>query len=189
MFEAIADHIRDKQWTPLRYDGDVSFTWDDYIHIIDENFPRAKKSTINKHGRVIVTNIESARSRPQFAKHILHLMNKFFINNSVSCHIFSGIISDSGSLPVHKDGMDVLYLQVKNTITWKVYPHKDGSRYNIDMDKKKTPSAERSCFSRTLRPGDMMWIPRGTYHQVVTTEPRVGFSFGVEGPTDPCTYI
>lgn len=116
-------------------------------------------------------------------------MNKFFKNNTTSCHIFSGIINDSGSFPIHKDGMDVLYLQVKNTITWKIYPHKDGSRYNTDRDDKKTPPSDRSCFSRKLHPGDMMWIPRGTYHQVVTTEPRIGFSFGVEGPTDPCTYI
>lgn len=189
MFEAIADQIRDKQWTPLQYDGDISFSWDEYIHIINENFHLSKKNQINKHGRVLIQGIEKARSRPRFVRDILDRMNKFFINNTSSCHIFSGIINDSGSFPIHKDGMDVLYLQVKNTITWKVYPHKDGSRFNTDRDDKKTPPAERSCFSKTLYPGDMMWIPRGTYHQVVTTEPRVGFSFGVEGPTDPCTYI
>jgi len=189
MFESIVDQIRDKQWTPLRYDGDVSFTWDDYIRMVDENFHRSKKNSINKHGRVLVMTIENARIKPPFVRDILSQMNKFFINNTASCHIFSGIVKDSGSFPVHKDGMDVLYLQVKNTITWKIYPHKDGSRYNIDRNIEKTPPAERSCFSRTLKPGDMMWIPRGTYHQVVTTEPRVGFSFGVEGPTDPCTYI
>ena len=189
MFEAIADQIRDKQWTPLRYDGDVSFTWDNYIKLVNENFHKTDKCKINKHGRVLVTGIESAPSKPMFARDILDQMNKFFKNNTSSCHIFSGIINDSGSFPVHKDRMDVLYLQVKNTITWKVYPHKDGSRYNTQQDDKAAPPAERSCFSRTLVPGDMMWIPRGTYHQVVTTEPRVGFSFGVEGPTDPCTYI
>lgn len=189
MLEAIADQIRDKQWTLLRYDGDIRFTWDDYIHLVNENFHRTEKNKINKHGRVLVTCVESAPSRPMFARDILDKMNKFFVNNTSSCHIFSGIVNDSGSFPVHKDGMDVLYLQVKNSITWKIYPHKDGSRYNTNKDLKITPPAERSCFSRTLNPGDMMWVPRGTYHQVVTTEPRVGFSFGVEGDTDPCTYI
>ena len=38
-------------------------------------------------------------------------------------------------------------------------------------------------------PGDYVWLPRGTHHQIIPSDSRVSFSFGVEGEPDPCTYF
>ena len=42
----------------------------------------------------------------------------------------------------------------------------------------------------TLQPESLfVWIPRGTWHQLEPDVSRVTFSFGVEGDTDPATYV
>ena len=62
------------------------------------------------------------------------------------------------SFPLHKDSMDVLLLQVKGRIKLKV-----------------------EKINKVMVPGDVVYIPRGTDHEILPLQSRVTYSFGIEG--------
>ena len=62
------------------------------------------------------------------------------------------------SYPLHRDNMDVLLLQVKGRIKLAVE----------EIDK-------------VMMPGDIVYIPRGTDHEITPLQSRVTYSFGIEG--------
>ena len=191
--------IREKQYFPLDCTNyNVKLTWPEVINIINltEEFDTyhvgefTKTIQFSKLGRIIVTGLEGYQDKlPDYVILLYNELVKTFYKNNISIHLYVSLRKESRSYPPHKDGMDVFYLQSLNTINMKIYPHKDGSLFNVSRDLKATPHAERAIFSRKMVPGHSIWIPRGTYHHIVPLEPRVGFSFGVEGDTDPCTYV
>jgi hypothetical protein len=73
-------------------------------------------------------------------------------------------------LPVHHDTHDVFVLQVSGEKRWLVYepafelPLKD-QRYSPELG---TPGA--AVEDRVLRPGDMLYLPRGWLHEALTSD-------------------
>ena len=110
---------------------------------------------------------------PQFAKDQIQILQQLFYQNTMSLVIFAGLNKESQSSPIHKDGMDVFYIQVHGNITWQIY----------------TDDEQTVLFETKMVPGDAMWVPRGIKHQVLQDQPRVGYSFGCEGKPEPSTYI
>jgi ribosomal protein L16 Arg81 hydroxylase len=105
--------------------------------------------------------------------------------NVITSIAFIGLTSDSQSFGIHMDAMDVYYVQGVGQVTW--------SFWDITADIGDSTSAAANpedgvmVEQRVLSPGDAVWVPRGVWHHVTITEPRVGFSFGNEGKTDPST--
>jgi ribosomal protein L16 Arg81 hydroxylase len=128
-----------------------------------------------------LVKMEERPSTPDFAKKILKELKTTFYKNKISLHSFSGFTNTSKSFDIHRDTMDILYLQVIGEIEWSIWESK--------LDQRIINSDEGKCiFKEVFRPGDMIWVSRGTFHHVKPLSPRVGFSFGVEGP-DPSTYV
>jgi hypothetical protein len=73
-------------------------------------------------------------------------------------------------LPVHHDTHDVFVLQVAGEKRWLVYepalelPLKS-QRYSSELGEHGEPVDDR-----TLRPGDMLYLPRGWLHEALTSE-------------------
>jgi Cupin superfamily protein len=73
-------------------------------------------------------------------------------------------------LPVHHDTHDVFVLQVSGEKRWLVYepalelPLKD-QRYSAELGAPGAPVEDR-----VLRPGDMLYLPRGWLHEALTSE-------------------
>jgi hypothetical protein len=73
-------------------------------------------------------------------------------------------------LPVHHDTHDVFVLQVAGEKRWLVYepalelPLKS-QRYSSELGEPGEPVGDR-----TLRPGDMLYLPRGWLHEALTSE-------------------
>jgi hypothetical protein len=73
-------------------------------------------------------------------------------------------------LPVHHDTHDVFVLQVAGEKRWLVYepalelPLKD-QRYSEEMGAPGAPVEDR-----VLRPGDMLYLPRGWLHEALTSD-------------------
>jgi mannose-6-phosphate isomerase-like protein (cupin superfamily) len=70
--------------------------------------------------------------------------------------------------------MDVFLLQVVNEC-------------KITIGEFEEPS--NSDYVSVMKPGNFVWIPRGTWHQLEPTVSRVTFSFGVEGDFNPADYV
>lgn len=172
------DLIRRKQfYHTYLYDEDFFLSWDDYIKYVDNKQLPDKSVKINKHGRVIITDLEKHQypNIPNSVEYVYDLLKQTFHRNHITIHIFSGIRHNSGSLPPHKDGMDVLYVHGSGSITMNV----------LDGDKPDS----KKLFSEKFENRDCLWIPRGTYHLIQTHGPRIGWSFGIEGKVDPVEYI
>jgi ribosomal protein L16 Arg81 hydroxylase len=73
-------------------------------------------------------------------------------------------------LPVHHDTHDVFVLQVAGEKRWLVYPParelplKD-QRYSAELGEPGAPVEDR-----VLRPGDMLYLPRGWLHEALTSD-------------------
>ena len=98
------------------------------------------------------------------------LQDVFSIHNGITNIAFTGFGPSSDSYPWHADKMDVFLVQVLSTVKLKV----EGVNNEEFFD---------------FEPGDYIWIPRGTHHQVVPQISRATFSFGVEGDPDPSMYF
>jgi len=73
-------------------------------------------------------------------------------------------------LPVHHDTHDVFVLQIAGEKRWLVYepalqlPLKD-QKYSPDLGEPGAP-----IHDRVLRPGDVLYLPRGWLHEALTSE-------------------
>ena len=105
-------------------------------------------------------------------KEIIEQLKIIYNQKNITLIAFSGYSADSKSFKIHKDKMDVIYLQVYGEIIWSVW-ESDKTTDNIQPDQGT------SVFKQKFVPGDMIYIPAGTFHHVEHLDkPRIGFSFG-----------
>jgi ribosomal protein L16 Arg81 hydroxylase len=180
--ESFLESVRNRQHY---YFGNVINTADfnlfKYIKLLDSH-PNEAKTWNNEKENISLTTLESRGSSPNFIKDIISELRDVFTINKISCHSFSGFTETSQSFKIHKDPMDVLYLQGVGSVVWSVWE-------SIVDEDNILPEQGKCIFQETFTPGDLIWIPRRTYHHVKPLEARVGFSFGVENNPDPSTYI
>lgn len=150
---------------------DLNFDWNDYMRMLDSH-PEELYDRNSDKFRIGLNSFHSRPSAPQFAKQIESEMQEVFAlhGNKITNIAFSGFGIDSGSYPWHKDSMDVFLVQIINDIELRVEGVNDDQAF-------------------WFRPGDYVWIPRGTHHQIIPHKSRVTFSFGVEGHPDPSIYF
>jgi len=74
---------------------------------------------------------------------------------------YISLSSESATYGRHKDTMDVWCWQMLGHTLWKV----EGKKRN---------------FEKVLEPGELIYIPRGMWHETKPMTPRVGLSFGSE---------
>tara|TARA_R110000868_G_scaffold126351_1_gene333343 strand:+ start:229 stop:789 length:561 start_codon:yes stop_codon:yes gene_type:complete len=180
--ESFLDNVRNRQY---HYFGNiidiVDFTLYDYIRLLDSH-PIDNKQWSDEKQNVSLLGLEGRPSTPKFIKNIISELKETFTLNPISCHSFSGFTETSQSFNIHKDKMDVLYLQGIGSVVWSVW--------TSDLDEGTILPEQGKCiFQETFTPGDLIWIPRGTYHHAKPLEVRVGLSFGIEHKLDPSKYI
>jgi hypothetical protein len=180
--ESFLENVRNRQYY---YFGNVIDTGDfnlfKYIRLLDSHPPKDTHWQEEKE-TVWLNKLAGRESSPIFIKKIMNDLKKTFTLNNINCHTYSGFTETSESFGIHKDKMDVLYLQSIGSVIWSVW--------ESDINKSEILPEQGKCvFKETFTPGDLIWIPRGTYHHVKPLGPRVGFSFGVENNLDPSTYI
>ena len=73
-----------------------------------------------------------------------------------TAHLYMNICRHGGSFGEHVDTVDVYFWQCQGKVKWVV----EGQDY-------------------ILTPGDMIYVPRGVYHNVVPLTPRAGISIGI----------
>jgi mannose-6-phosphate isomerase-like protein (cupin superfamily) len=82
-------------------------------------------------------------------------------NNSYSAHVYISLSKESKTFGKHKDESDVWYWQCIGSTQWKIFEFNE-------------------TISYILEPGDIIYVPRGIFHDVIPLSPRVGISFGLD---------
>jgi hypothetical protein len=131
----------------------------------------------------LLTGCEDRFSTPRWAKAALAELQKTFYKNNVTLQLFGGISNESKSGHIHKDPMDVLYVQGPGKVNWSMWTTESKKLYGVD------PKECTNIYSELYTTGRACYVPRGVYHCVAPLTSRCGFSFGIEGDIDPSTYI
>lgn len=93
----------------------------------------------------------------------------------VNCYLTTG---SAAGFPLHWDDHDVVILHLSGEKTWEVRgPSRVAPLYR-DAEPNTAPS-EDIVWSGTMRPGDVMHIPRGYWHQATRTDRSDGHSLHV----------
>jgi hypothetical protein len=83
-----------------------------------------------------------------------------------------------GAFAMHYDAHDVLVMQVHGTKHWFIYDEPAPSP--IDYEKKTKPHERNVVFETVLHEGDVLYVPRGTYHRAAVTDTdSVHLTFGI----------
>ena len=181
------------------------FSFVDWIKLIeghpkdDLNGEQKKELKVYKPRKnaIELRHLERRGSAPRWFKELLSRMQKTFHKNHITAIGFGSFTADAESFKIHRDRMDVVYLQVLGRVKlslWKptvpvspvhntLVSPEDTFNPKSDLDK-----AEK-FWERIFESDQLLWIPRGTYHYIEPLETRLGISFGIEGPTNPKTYI
>ena len=85
-------------------------------------------------------------------------------------------------LDLHRDNQEIFILQLDGRKRWLLYGHSiDG----VDKSALRSSSAppEGAVLDQVVRPGDVLYIPRGCYHVAVPmNEPALHLTVGVKNP-------
>lgn len=84
----------------------------------------------------------------------------------VNCYMTFGA---GGAFATHFDAHDVLVLQLQGAKRWFIYD--DPEPAPLETTPKKKPAPERNVALETdLQAGDVLYVPRGTYHRAAVTD-------------------
>ena len=185
-FQSHSDEIRNKRhwWTTVDTEG---YDWNRLLNMVDTH-PEELYDWNREKQRLGMNSFHKRPSAPKFAKGVFEDMENFFVSQAptkekyekgapqITNIAFCGFGQYSGSYPRHADNMDVFLIQVINDC-----------KITIGYDEKPTAKDE----IRVMQPGDAVWIPRGTWHQLEPRKSRVTFSFGFESDPDcdPASFI
>ena len=179
--------IREKGHYQWRFgDRNLDLDWNQMINLFD-NHPMEK---IGGNVDKMNYNLLQFEKRPSAPKQLLNMveqLKKKFHKNTISLICFGSFGKTARSFNIHRDDMDVIYMQGLGEVDFSIWDaDKPDLPNNIDHGGREHVTPR---FQKRFRKYDICWIPRGTYHLIQPMGTRVGFSFGVEGEPDPATYI
>ena len=172
IFDGRDDEIRNKQFFfgELPEEAGVQlYDWNCHMDLLNSH-PKDITDSNSSKFRIGLNRFHNRPSAPKFASTIVEEMNDVFAvhadRKGITNIAFTGFGQESDSYPWHKDSMDVFLVQVISTIGLRVEGYNNDEEFDF-------------------HPGQYVWLPRGTHHQIFPRISRVTFSFGVEGEPDP----
>ena len=134
----------------------INQNWTTIVNMIDSH-PKNLVQVESQKNRTALRDLHRRATVKPIVKEIISLLQNTCPDKQITNIAFIGF-GQHKSFPLHKDSMDVLLLQVKGRIRLKV---------------KK--------INKIMVPGDVVYIPRGTDHEILPLQSRVTYSFGIEG--------
>lgn len=162
------EHVKNKQPFFLKYD--VISDWTTEMAFLDTH-PEEHMTYKEDKMRIYLSSSTSRASLSPWAKGIAREMRHVFHKNPISLIKFYSFGKFGQSYPWHKDKMDVFLVQAQGDCSIRVE--------NTEWETKQ----------RLFQPGDCVFIPRGTHHELIPNNSRITYSFGVEAEPDPSSYI
>ena len=131
-------------------------TWDSIINNIDNNVKENSHIKImNNFGIVTHETLDIVEIRP-----IFKLLKERYPHLTTSAHAYISFSSKSFTFGKHKDNTDVWVWGCIGVTKWTVF--------------------DEEIYEYHLHPGDIIYIPKGMYHDTQPITPRVSISFGVD---------
>jgi len=146
---------RDKKHWKSSVDLDL-LSWEDVIFCIDKAVNYDSGMHILDNFGMIIHNVEQY---PTIGT-MLSEFSKLDPQYAADARWFISMASSSGCFPKHQDYYDVWYWQTIGEIDWIVW--------DDDIE-----------YKYTLKPNDLIFIPRDMWHQTTSRMPRAGISFGI----------
>lgn len=134
----------------------INQNWTTIVNMIDSH-PKDLIKFEWKKNRTELQELHRRATVKPIVKEIISLLQNTCPDKQITNIAFIGF-GKHKSFPSHKDSMDVLLLQVKGRIKLKV-----------------------EKINKVMVPGDVVYIPRGTDHEILPLQSRVTYSFGIEG--------
>jgi len=189
--ESFREAVRNQHYyRPNNYElpSDLDFGWKEVIWMLDSH-PDEKRTLRESKLGFVLTAMEQRNSTPRFVKDIIKELKSVFPDNNITAHFFGGFTNKSKSFEIHRDTMDVLYLQILGNVEWSMWEPNNSDYYKDDSKKILNKEEANLSYTSIFKPGNMIWVPRGKYHLVEPYNSRLGVSFGIEGKIDPSSYI
>lgn len=136
-----------------------------------------KKKVLNKDGKVhflqLRKDFDQKRATIQFHQPQRFKDELWRIQEKLECYFGSLVgsnvyITPAGSqgLPPHYDDVEVFILQLEGEKHWRLYPPTRplAREYSVEAEDR----IGRPAHEFTLKPGDLLYFPRGTIHQADT---------------------
>lgn len=131
-------------------------TWDEVIDLVDFSFNNNQPHKDSGNYGLVVHCAEMIPS----VEYVVNEIQKHHEHcTDIDSHVYMSLSSMSKTFGRHRDDVDVFFWQVKGQTRWIV----EGSQK----------------VSTTLNSGDIIYVPRGLYHDTRPLGPRFGISFGV----------
>lgn len=132
------------------------FNWSDVIYGIDQGTTHDTGMHILDNFGMIIHNCE----RDHKIDAMLQVFSEVEPNYDADARWFISMTSKSECFPKHNDYYEVWYWQVIGEINWSIWDH--------DVE-----------YKYTLKPNDLVYVPKDMYHQTSSIMPRAGISFGI----------
>lgn len=139
----------------------INVTWDDIINNVNlcnevNDHVKYLKGTFITH-KVLQKNLD------RIARPIRNELREVYSGSlGYTSHIYSSMTSNAETFGRHKDTADVFFLGIKGVTVFEVWDKNDNvSHYTVNI-------------------GDVLFIPRGLFHNATAATPRSGISFGIE---------
>jgi len=167
-------------------DRNLELDWNRFIKLYDSHPPNliqgnAKKSNYTLH------KFNERPSAPKQIHDMCRTLKEKFYKNNISLIAFGSWGGTSQSFNIHRDKMDVIYMQGLGEVDLSIW--EETSPVTVDNTDYGEREKLKLVQKNRMQTYDTIWIPRGTFHLIQPINTRVGLSFGIEGSTDPCTYI
>jgi mannose-6-phosphate isomerase-like protein (cupin superfamily) len=148
----------------------IESKWEDFINLINESISfnvknKKKYKNFSRIGLIrfydkltmVVDNVEKSRHLQIDSKKIKNYLfeNKMESNYEIAIISFTNTENTTGK---HFDNDDVFYVQFIGSVLWKVWEKEKENIYY-------------------LNPGDCIFVPKKTYHEVKSITPRAAVSF------------
>ncbi len=108
----------------------------------------------------------------------------------VTVRVFA-TVRDRPAIGTHRDRHDVIVCQLDGSKRWQLTPP-DEPLTLPDGAEDATPPSAAPSFDEMLAPGDVLYVPRGWWHQVTPEQdPSLHLSFDIHTPTggDLLSYV
>ena len=133
----------------------INQNWTTIVNMIDSH-PKEYIKVESHKNRTELQKLHLRESVKPIVKQLISLLENICPDKIITNIAFIGF-GKHRSFPLHRDKMDVLLLQVKGRIKLTV-----------------------GEINKVMNVGDVVYIPRGTEHEITPLQSRVTYSFGIE---------
>jgi ribosomal protein L16 Arg81 hydroxylase len=114
---------------------------------------------------------------------LTHLAEQFetFFRGGTKINVYAGWRALYG-LDLHRDNQEIFILQLHGPKRWLLYGFSVDDVDRSELRSRSVPPAG-ALLDQILRPGDLLYIPRGCYHVAVPmNEPALHLTLGIKNP-------